>query len=233
MAEAGKTRPRSAARRPTEPAEQATAWFCKNCGQTNALEAGECAYCGFGRDYNPDAPVAVDLSAVTATLARQSEQQREQMRFVLELVKNALLLILVAVFLVIGFRLLRNWPFVGEYERDANALLDRVLIVESYVELGATKAKYDEIVVPLMAESTKFELKYGESDKKLLPSYQKLVQSAEYYQIARDAWEQQLTGGDVQREASPQALSKDANSEVKNIWERALRNAKLAMAALR
>jgi hypothetical protein len=229
MAETGKPRTRAGAKRPAAGAVGPEEWFCKNCGATNPDAVQECAHCGFGKDFDPDVQPELDFTSITATLGEQAEQRRQQLRFYLELLKNALLLILVVVFLILGFRLMGNWPFRGAYDQDSYALLNEVLTAQSRIEMGVNKGQYDDLVVPLMVENTKFKMKYGESAERQKESYQKLVQAAEYYKLAREAWDNQLTGGDRQTKADPNARSEAASDEVLRCWESAKRNALLAL----
>jgi hypothetical protein len=232
MAEPGKPRTRAGAKKAADNADP-TNWFCKNCGETNSLDASECLHCGFTKDFDPEARPSVDFSAISATLEQQAEQRRRQLQFILELVKNALLLILVTVFLILGFRLMSNWPFQGPYEQDSLALLDAVLAVQSRVELGVTKGQYDELLVQLMVENTKFKLKYGESVERQKESYQKLTQAAGFYELASGAWANQLTGADRQARADANARSEAVNEEVQRCWDNGKRNALLALQDLR
>lgn len=232
MADPGKPRTRTAARKAAENAEL-TSWFCKNCGATNSLDAGECSHCGFAKDFDPEVQPQVDFTAISATLEQQAEQRRRQLQFTLEIIKNSLLLIVVIVFLIVGFRLMSNWPFRGPYETDSLALLDAVLAVQSRVELGVTKGQYDELLVQLMVENTKFKLKYGESAERQKESYQKLTQAAGFYELASGAWSNQLTGSDRQARADLNARSESADEEVKRCWENGKRNALLALRDLR
>ncbi len=232
MAEPGKPRTRAGAKKAADNADL-TSWFCKNCGETNSLDSGECLHCGFSKDFDPEVQPDVDFSAISATLEQQAEQRRKQLQFILELVKNSLLLILVVVFLMLGFRLMSNWPFKGAYEEDSMALLDAVLAVQSRVELGVTKGQYDELLVELIVEDTKFKLKYGESSERQKESYQKLTQAAGFYELASGAWSNQLTGTDRQARADANARSEAVNEEVKRCWDNGKRNALLALRDLR
>jgi len=207
-------------------------WFCKNCGQHNADSAAECMFCGFDRGYDPEAAPKVDLTRVTDTLREVSEQQRKRVLFYAEVAKDVLLLVLIVVLLIVGTRLMRNWPFQGAYERDAERLLDTVLTVQSYVDLGVTKAKYDELIAAVTVESTKFSIKYGERAQRQLESYQKLYQAAEFYATAGDAWQKQLEESDPSHRGNPSALSGNANSQVQRLWENAKRNALIAIEQL-
>ena len=213
------------------PAE-AKEWFCKNCGHINPPDALDCERCTFPRDYDPEAKAQVDFTAVQATIEQEEHKRRLRVSFYLELVKNALLLVLVVVFLIIGFRLMRNWPFEGAYDRDAGKLVDAVLTVKSNVDRGVTKAGYDNLVIPVMVEAEKFRIKYGESRERQRDSFQMLYQAAEYYGMAADAWQNQLTT-DNTMPANPGALSINANEQVKQLWEKAANNATRALEDLR
>jgi hypothetical protein len=232
MTDTGKPKTRATSRKSGAAAEPTT-WFCKNCGAINAVELQECEHCGFSANFDPEAKPAVDFDVISATLEEQAETRRRQLRFYLELVKNALLLILVVVFLMVGFRLMDNWPFQGIYEQDASALLDEVLTVQSHLELGVTKGEYDKLLVPLMVQKTKFKLKYGDSTERQRETYQELDKAAEYYEFARVAWDNQLTGNDAQTSADLNARSEGASDEVKRRWDEAKRSAILVAKSLR
>jgi hypothetical protein len=207
-------------------------WFCKNCGQVNSPEALECARCTFARNYDPEATAQVDFTSVQATLEQEELKRRHRITFYLELVKNLLLLVLVAVFLIIGIRLMRDWPFEGPYARDARDLSVRVLEVRTNVDMGVTKARYDELVAEMRAEADRFKILYGESGYRQRVSFQKLYQAAEYYILADDAWQKQLTA-DSSMPANPASRSINANDQVKQLWDNASANASTALEDLR
>lgn len=232
MTDTGKPRTRATGKR-AAAVENPTTWFCKNCGETNVLEATECLRCGFSSGFDPEVAPSVDFQALSATLEEQAELKRRQLRFIMDLVKNALLLILVIVCLVVGLRLVNNWPFHGAFDQDASELLDEVLAVQSHLDLGVTKGQYDELLVPLMVKNTKFKLKYGETPERQKEIYQQLNKAAEFYQLAREAWENQLTSADTPDGVNPNARSTTAADEVKRRWDEAKRSAILAAKNLR
>jgi hypothetical protein len=216
----------------SQPADTTALWFCKNCGYHNKPEASECLRCGFSSTYDPEAHVPVDMASVQQAVAARSSELQMRLRFYYEIVKNVLLLVVAIYVLLICVRLYHTWPFQSSFERDANALADSVLLMQGRLELGMKKSTYDELLVDLKVRETTFKLKFGESSERERDAYQKLVQSAEYYSIAREAWDKQLSD-EGQGHIDPNALSSVASDDVKRYWDTAASNALMAVKDLR
>lgn len=213
-------------------ADSAAPWFCKNCGSHNNPATSECVRCGFSNTYDPEAHVPVDMAYVQQAVAARSSELQMRLHFYYDIVKNVLLLVVAIYVLLICVRLYHTWPFQSSFERDANALSDSVLLMQGRLELGIKKSTYDELLVDLKVKETTFKLKYGESAEREREVYQKLVQSAEYYSIARDAWDKQLKD-EGQGRMDLNALSGVASDDVKRYWDTAASNALLAVKDLR
>lgn len=234
MADAGKADPQQPELSPEHSqAEPQPQWVCRNCGTINEPGVLHCDQCGFGRDYDPDTAPAVDFSEVQATLERDTKLKRQRLTLFLELAKAAMLLVIMVAVLSVALRLLGSWPFQGAFERDAETLANVVLSVQSYVDTGVTKGRYDELIVPLSVEKTRFRIKYGERPERQREAFQKLMQAAEYYEIARAAWEHELKTADALERANPNAVSTDASESVKKYWTTASSNALRALEDLR
>lgn len=216
----------------SQPADTTALWFCKNCGYQNNPELSECFRCGFSKTYDPEAHVPVDMAYVKQAVEERSSELQQRLRFYYEIVKNVLLLVVAIYVLLICVRLYHTWPFQSSFERDANALADSVLLMQGHLELGMKKSTYDELLVDLKVKETTFKIKYGESAEREREAYQKLVQSAEYYYIARDAWDKQLKD-EGQGQIDLNALSGAASDDVKRYWDTAASNALLAVKDLR
>jgi hypothetical protein len=216
----------------SQTADNTTPWFCKNCGNRNAPEASECVRCGFSSTYDPEAHVPVDMAYVHQAVAARSSELQLRLRFYYDIIKNVLLMVVAIYVLLICVRLYHTWPFQSSFERDANALADSVLLMQGRLELGMKKSTYDELLVDLKVKETTFKLKYGESAERERQAYQKLVQSAEYYSIAREAWDKQLLD-EGQGRLDSNALSSVASDDVKRYWDTAASNALLAVKDLR
>lgn len=204
-------------------------WFCKNCGQENAPDVGHCSRCGFAKDYDPDAAPEIDFSEMQETIQQQSEQRMSRLTLITRiatLVVNALLLIVV---LAIGFKMLASWPFTSQYEQNALELADAVLAMQASLDQGITKGQYDELLVNVSVQATKLSTLYGQRSERQLSSYQKLVQAAEYYEIAHDAWENQLIKENPGGRIPADAPSNEASEDVKKYWDTASSNILLAL----
>jgi hypothetical protein len=216
----------------TQSAAPGEPWACKNCGQQNAAGAQDCLRCGFAFNYDPEANPSVDFDAVQQALEERQIALRQRLLLYWEVLKGALLLVVLIYALLIGIRLYANWPFQSGYATDANNLADAVLTIQGNIDNGVSLKQYDELLVALSVQETKFKLKYGESAERQRESFQKLVQSAEYYRLAREAWIKQLSSADATGQVNYSALSTDAKDEVKRYWETASSNALLALRKL-
>ena len=216
-----------------EPESKNSEWMCKNCGQQNPESVTHCERCGYDRNYDPDAVPEIDIAAVTAGIAEQTQERERKLRFYLELAKNILVLALVILVLSLGVRLYSNWPFIGMFEQDADRLTTAVLTAQAQIEMGVTKGEYDKLLVPILVEIERFKGKYSESSHRQRTAYQKLVQAAEYYGLARDAWDNQLRTHGGYGRADPNALSSGADDSVQRYWTTAKSNIEQALVDLR
>lgn len=212
----------------SQPAEGSAPWFCKNCGMQNKPADSECLRCGFTREYDPEAKLAVDMTAVQRVVDERSSEVQRRLRFYYEIVKNLLLLIVAVYVLLISIRLYSTWPFQSVFERDSEQLADVVLLMQGRLKAGLSKGQYDELLIELQVQNTKFKLKYGETVERERVVYQKLVQAAEYYAIADEAWDKQLIDEGHGR-VDPASRSENANDDVKRYWETAASNVMLAI----
>ena len=221
-----------------EAVEEVTAvaeekWVCRHCNHTNSGEVEHCENCAFHKDYDPEATPEVDFSSVQAKFAEEEHSKRANLQFYFQAATAVTTLLILVAVIVMGVFLSNNWPFQQAYIQDANSLADAVLALQARVELGITLEEYDNLLVPLMTEKTKFKAIYSERKEHRLESYQKLTQAAEYFEIGREAWEQTLVREDNARRANPHASSRDAGDDVKKLWSTAAANLLVALEDLR
>lgn len=214
-------------------AEPAVAWVCANCGYANEADQDHCVNCGFHRDYDPEAAPAVDFSSVKRQLDAEAQVRRRDLAFYMQIAGTASQLILLAAFIVMSVFVARNWPVHDRFDTEAGELADQVLTLQVRVEQGITKGDYDDLLVPLKVAKNKFTVTYGNQPERLRQAYQKLVQAAEYYEIARDSWEHALISNGSFGRADPNALSTDADEDVTRYWTTAASNALMALEDLR
>jgi hypothetical protein len=142
-------------------------------------------------------------------------------------------LLTLVIIIVMSLFIWRNWPVQQVFEEEAGALADAVLTMKAALELGLTKAEYEERIIPLMAQKTKFKEKYGQRRERQRQAFQKLVQAAEYYELARGAWElEQATSNSIGR-FRDDVLSANVGENVRRYWNNAASNALLALEDLR
>jgi len=206
-----------------EAVEEVTAdvdakWVCRHCNHSNPEDTEHCENCAFHRDYDPEATPDVDFSSVKAQFDEEQESRRGTLIFYFQAATATFSLLILAAVIAMGVILANNWPFQDAYVQDANALADSILAIQARVELGVTLEDYDNLLVPMIIEKTKFKAIYSERKEHRLNSFQKLTQSAEYYELGRDAWEQNLIRLDNARKANPRAMSTEATEDVKKLW---------------
>ena len=214
-------------------AETATPWTCANCGLSNEAKLEHCTGCGFHRNYDPEAQPDVDFSTVKRQMDEEAQTRRRDLRFYLQIAATASQMLLLIAFIVMSVFVARNWPVQGSFAEDASALSDLVLTLQVRIEQGITKGEYDELLVPLTISKTKFSVRYGNEPERQRLAYQKLVQSAEYYEIARDSWEHMLISRSSFGRSDPAARSTDADETVTRYWDTAASNALMALDDLR
>ena len=219
----------------TVPATQPVAqWVCKNCGTFNVDGTTHCSECGFVRGYDPETDRAVTVGEVPPAVSIESEAELPpRLGLYLGIAQVGLMLLLLGVFTPLLIRLYQNWPFQSPFERDAGELGKGLLTLQARIDSGVSKAQYDEMLAPLLGEEAAFKATFEHAPEHTRDSYQNLVQSAEYYGIAGDAWETQLTTNNVPLPLQEQASSRDAEKTVKNHWDRAKEDALVGMRLLR
>lgn len=206
-------------------------WSCKNCGQPNPPEAEHCERCAYAKGYDPEARPDVDFSAVQNQLEREAEKSRRKVFLYVQVAQLVMLVVLAVVAISFMSRLSASWPFTGEYERDAGNLADAALLIHSKLDHGMSKAEYDELASLLFVENTKFKLKYSERPERQNESYQKLVQSAEYFELALNAWENELKEDSAFGDVDPAASSMDASESVQTYWDTAKTNLMIGLSS--
>jgi hypothetical protein len=215
------------------PGDETPAWLCRNCGHLNPSDHLHCEKCGFHRDYDPELEPEIDFASMQEQIELQQETRRRNLGFYLQAGMAVVQLLTLALVLVMSIFIWRNWPFQQAFEAEAGALADAVLTMQAALEMGLTKGEYEERIIPLIAQKTKFKEKYGKRRERQRQAFQKLVQAAEYYELAREAWEHELAASNSLGRLADQALSINASENVRRYWNNAASNALLAIDDLR
>lgn len=206
-------------------------WNCRNCGSVNPAEASHCESCGFVMGYDPDAEPVVARASFPAMFIPRDEIPGRVM-FYMALAQTLAVLAIAALLIPLLLRMQANWPFQSPYERDAMQLATRLMSLSAGLELGMTKAEYDAQLAPLLGENARFKGMYGERPERQRDSFQKLVQAAEFYGFAGQAWSSRLTEERLPSGSIASALSSGADQSVKDYWQRARASASGALADL-
>jgi hypothetical protein len=209
-------------------------WLCKNCGTFNVDGTTHCSECGFVRGYDPATEEAVthgELPPRMAAAVAAAAAPPGLATYLLAAQLGVTILIL-GLLAPAVLRLYQNWPVQSPYEREAGELGVGLLTLQARIDQGLSKGQYEELLASLLGEEAGFRAAFAARPEHARESYQNLVQAAEYYGLAGDAWETQLAGANMPLTLQGQASSKDAEKAVKQYWDRAKLDALAAMRGL-
>lgn len=206
-------------------------WVCRNCGAFNSNGLSHCDSCGFVKGYDPDT-APVQASPMPALFIPR-EDVPGRVVFYLSLIQTLAVLAIAALLIPLLLRMQANWPFQSPYERDAMQLAARLMAMSASLELGMTKAEYDAQLAPLLGENARFRGMYGERPERQRDSYQKLVQAAEFYGLAGQAWTSKLNEDRLPPSVMATSPSGLAERNVQEYWQRAKSSATGALSDLR
>lgn len=213
----------------TEEVQEATTWLCDNCGTTNTADLTHCKSCAYRRDFRAEELPDIDFAALQQTMESTSESRLRKWHGYLTLAKDGLLLVFVIFAFAVGMRLNANWPFQTAYEQDAKKLADLLLNLHVAVDMGISHEDYERQLVAVMAEKTKFDVLYKDTNELQTTSFQKLRQAAEYFELANETWESQLEKESMSARSTNSLSSHNADSDTRNYWQTASSNLMLAI----
>ena len=213
----------------SENNKELAVWSCDNCGTVNTEDLTHCKGCAYRRDYRQEELPNIDFSALQQSLETSTESRIRTWHGYLTIAKDALLLIFVIFAFVMGMRLNANWPFETPYQRDAHELADELLNLHVAVDMGISHEEYQDQLVRVMAEKTKFDVLYKDTALLQHTSFQKLKQAAEYFELADETWTSQLGKEATSGRSISAAISRNADADTQKYWQTASSNLMLAI----
>ncbi|MCB1185636.1 hypothetical protein KDL29_00585 [bacterium] len=205
----------------SEEVQERTTWLCDNCGTTNTDELTHCKGCAYRRDFRAEELPDIDFAALQHTIESTDESRFKRIHRYISLAKDALLLVFVIFAFVLGMRLNANWPFQTAYEQDARNLADKLLNLHVAVDMGISHEDYEAQLVSIMAEKTKFDVLYKDTNELQSMSFQKLRQAAEYFELANETWNTQLNKEATGGRTSMAVSSRNVGTETRDLWNKA------------
>jgi hypothetical protein len=209
-----------------EPGPQ---WLCKNCGTFNIDGTTHCGECGFRQGYDPEVERPVVHGEIPAQVIAAETAAPSKAMLYLAAAQFVLTLAILGLLLPVVLRLYQNWPFQSPFEQQAHALGVELLTLQARIDSGMPKAEYDAMLGPLLGDEAAFKALFEARPERQRDSYQKLVQAAEFYKFAGNAWDTQLDTAALPASVRAVAGSKEADKTVKSYWDRATVNARDAM----
>jgi hypothetical protein len=206
-------------------------WLCRNCGSFSSPISTHCESCGFVKGYDPAEQPAVQQATMPALFIPRDELPGRVM-FYMSLIQTVAVVAIAVLLIPLLLRLAENWPFQSPYERDALQLASRLMSLSASIEIGMTKAEYDSQLAPLLGENARFKGMYGERPERQRDSFQKLVQAAEFYGFAGQAWNTKLLEERGSSSTAATAYSAQADQSVRDYWQRAKASATGALTDL-
>ena len=212
---------------------------CPECGTVNPAGRTICMECGFNldlvRNQEPATTSAAleresiseDFERLNMQLAEWERDRRQRVLVGLTVYQVVLLTVIAVLVVVFTSRFLREWPFPGSFQVDSDRMANALLKVAATVEMETTKSGFEQVLAEMMAESIRYEGKYGTTHYRNTEVYSSLHSAAELYALANEAWDKQLTAIYGHRVST--ALSSSAGSDVRKLWSSARSNIRRAL----
>lgn len=207
---------------------------CPQCGTVNPADRTICLECGFNlelvRNEVPGSEPETtpeDFERLNEQMARWERDRRERILLGLTIYQAVVITLIAILVLVFTSRFLREWPFPGSFELDSERMSDALLQVAATIEMETTKADFEQKLGEMMAESIRYEGKYGTTPYRTTEVYSNLHSAAELYALGNEAWDNQLIATYGHRVST--AVSSGAGTDVRKLWNSARSNIKRAL----
>ncbi|MEZ5338836.1 MAG: hypothetical protein R3F46_11300 [bacterium] len=213
----------------SEEVQELTTWQCDNCGTTNTSDLTHCKGCAYRRDFKAEELPDIDFAALHQTIESEGETRLRRLHGYLTIAKDVLLLVFLIFAFSMGMRLNANWPFQTAYQQDARELADLLLNLHVAVDMGIDHDEYEAQLVHITAEKLKFDVLYKDTNELQTTSFQKLRQAAEYFELANETWNTQLSREASGARGTSGFNSRNAGNETRDYWATASSNLMLAI----
>ncbi len=213
----------------SENVQELATWHCDNCGTANTEDLTHCKGCAYRRDFKAEELPEIDFAALQHSIETSTESRLRKWHGYLTVAKDGLLLIFVIFAFVLGLRLNANWPFQTAYQQDARELADLLLNLHVAVDMGISHDNYQDQLVHIMAEKTKFDVLYKDTNELQSTSFQKLRQAAEYFELANETWITQIKKESTAGRSTTAEFSTNVDANTRDYWQTASSNLMLAI----